>query len=104
MESMGVGASRSDRSRDWWAVLEGRAGRGCKLGLGCGQNLCEGPEQGPRLIDDLLAADQFSRYHLAHPARADLCRGRVAEARASYEKALALATQESDRRFSRQAD
>jgi RNA polymerase sigma-70 factor (ECF subfamily) len=54
--------------------------------------MCEGPEQGLRLIDDLLARDELSNYHLAHSARADLYRrlGRVAEARASYEKALAL--------------
>jgi RNA polymerase sigma-70 factor (ECF subfamily) len=54
--------------------------------------MCEGPEQGLRLIDDLLARDELSNYHLAHSARADLYRrlGQVAEARASYEKALAL--------------
>lgn len=63
--------------------------------------MSEGPEQGLRLIDDLLARDQLAHYHLAHSARADLCRrlGRIAEARASYEKALALAQQETDRRF-----
>jgi len=63
--------------------------------------MSEGPEQGLRLIDDLLARDELSKYHLAHSARADLCRrlGRIPEARAAYEKALALAPQESDRRF-----
>jgi RNA polymerase sigma-70 factor (ECF subfamily) len=63
--------------------------------------MCEGPEQGLRLIDDLLAREHLSHYHLAHSARADLCRrlGRIPEARASYEKALALALQEADRRF-----
>ena len=63
--------------------------------------MCEGPEQGLRLIDDLLADEHLSQYHLAHSARADLCRrlGRIPEARASYEKALALARQEPDRRF-----
>jgi RNA polymerase sigma-70 factor (ECF subfamily) len=63
--------------------------------------MCEGPEQGLRLIDDLLARDRLSHYHLAHSARADLCRRleRIPEARASYEKALALAPQDSDRRF-----
>jgi RNA polymerase sigma-70 factor (ECF subfamily) len=62
---------------------------------------CEGPEQGLLLIDELLTRDQLSSYHLAHSARADLCRrlGRISEARASYEKALALANQEPDRRF-----
>ena len=63
--------------------------------------MCEGLEQGLALIDDLLAREHLSHYHLAHSARADLCRrlGRIPEARASYEKALALASQEPDRRF-----
>jgi RNA polymerase sigma-70 factor, ECF subfamily len=63
--------------------------------------MCEGLEQGLRLIDDVLAREQLTDYHLAHSARADLCRrlGRIPEARASYEKALALARQEPERRF-----
>jgi RNA polymerase sigma-70 factor, ECF subfamily len=63
--------------------------------------MCEGPEQGLRLIDGLLAREELANYHLAHSARADLCRrlGRLSEARASYEKALALAGQEPERRF-----
>jgi RNA polymerase sigma-70 factor (ECF subfamily) len=63
--------------------------------------MCEGPEQGLRLIDGLLAREELANYHLAHSARADLCRrlGRIPEARASYEKALALARQEPERRF-----
>jgi RNA polymerase sigma-70 factor, ECF subfamily len=63
--------------------------------------MCEGLEQSLALIDDLLAREHLSHYHLAHSARADMCRrlGRIPEARVSYEKALALAPQESDRRF-----
>jgi len=63
--------------------------------------MCEGPEKGLHLIDDLLARAQLSQYHFAHSARADLCRrlGRLPEARASYETALALATHEPERRF-----
>ncbi|MBV9342882.1 MAG: RNA polymerase sigma factor [Acidobacteria bacterium] len=63
--------------------------------------MCEGPEQGLWLVDALLAREHLSHYHLAHSARADLCRrlGRIPEARASYEKALALARQEPERRF-----
>jgi RNA polymerase sigma-70 factor, ECF subfamily len=63
--------------------------------------MCEGPEQELRLIDDLLAREHLSHYHLAHSARADLCRrlGRIPEARASYERALTLARQEPDRCF-----
>ena len=63
--------------------------------------MSEGLEQGLRLIDELLERDELCNYHLAHSARADLCRrlGRIPQARASYEKALALAHQEPDRRF-----
>lgn len=61
----------------------------------------EGPEQGICLIDGLLARNELANYSLAHSARADLCRrlGWLAEARASYEKAFALARQEPERRF-----
>ena len=63
--------------------------------------MCKGLEQGLALIDDLLAREHLSQYHLAHSARADMCRrlGRIPEARASYEEALTLAPQASDRRF-----
>jgi RNA polymerase sigma-70 factor, ECF subfamily len=63
--------------------------------------MCEGLEQGLGLVDELLTRPHLSNYHLAHSARADLCRrlGRIPEARASYEKALTLARQEPDRRF-----
>jgi RNA polymerase sigma-70 factor, ECF subfamily len=52
----------------------------------------QGPEHGLHLIEALLAREELSSYHLAHSARADLCRrlGRVEEAREAYEKALAL--------------
>jgi RNA polymerase sigma-70 factor (ECF subfamily) len=61
----------------------------------------QGPEQGLRLIDGLLGREELANYHLAHAARADLCRrlGRLPEARASYERALALARQDPERRF-----
>jgi RNA polymerase sigma-70 factor (ECF subfamily) len=61
----------------------------------------DGPEAGLRLIDAILAQGELADYHLAHSARADLCRrlGRVEEARSSYEKALALTQQAPERRF-----
>jgi RNA polymerase sigma-70 factor (ECF subfamily) len=61
----------------------------------------DGPADGLQLIDALLATRELDDYHLAHSARADLCRrlGRVQDARASYERALALARQEPERRF-----
>lgn len=63
--------------------------------------MCEGPERGLHIIDALLRREELANYHLAHSARADLCRrlGRRREARDSYEKALALARQEPERRF-----
>jgi RNA polymerase sigma-70 factor (ECF subfamily) len=63
----------------------------------------EGPEAGLSLIDALLARGELSDYHLAHAARADLCRrlGRTADALTSYEKALPLTRQEPERRFLR---
>ena len=44
----------------------------------------------------VLEHGELANYYLAHSARADLCRrlGRTAEARSSYEKALALTQQE----------
>ncbi|HEY3154982.1 MAG TPA: RNA polymerase sigma factor [Candidatus Binatia bacterium] len=61
----------------------------------------DGPAAGLALIDTILGDGNLSDYHLAHAARADLCRrlGRMAEARASYERALSLAEQEPERRF-----
>jgi len=61
----------------------------------------DGPAAGLALIDAILARGDLTDYHLAHSARADLCRrlGRAAEARASYERALALTRQEPERRF-----
>jgi RNA polymerase sigma-70 factor (ECF subfamily) len=61
----------------------------------------DGPEAGLGLIDTILARGELTDYHLAHSARADLCRrlGRHDEARSSYERALVLAQQEPERRF-----
>ena len=61
----------------------------------------DGPAAGLVLIETILERGDLHDYHLAHAARADLCRrlGRTAEARASYERAIALARQEPERRF-----
>ncbi len=61
----------------------------------------DGPAAGLALIDAILARGDLKDYHLAHAARADLCRrlGKTAEARASYRRALGLARQEPERRF-----
>jgi RNA polymerase sigma-70 factor (ECF subfamily) len=59
------------------------------------------PEAGLALIDGLLDHGELANYYLAHSARADMYRrlGRTAEARSSYEKALALTQQEPERQF-----
>jgi RNA polymerase sigma-70 factor, ECF subfamily len=61
----------------------------------------DGPMAGLTLIDAIHARGELANYHLAHAARADLCRrlGRTAEARSSYERALTLTQQEPERRF-----
>lgn len=61
----------------------------------------DGPAMGLQLVDDLLADGELANYHLAHAARADLCRrlGKYTDARVSYERALALTKQEPERRF-----
>ena len=61
----------------------------------------DGPAAGLSLVDDILERGDLAGYHLAHAARADLCRrlGRVDEARAAYRRALELARQEPERRF-----
>jgi RNA polymerase sigma-70 factor (ECF subfamily) len=61
----------------------------------------DGPAAGLAIIDALLDDGQLSDYHLAHSARADLCRrlDRFDDARVSYERALALARLEPERRF-----
>jgi RNA polymerase sigma-70 factor, ECF subfamily len=61
----------------------------------------DGPLAGLELVDAILARGDLADYHLAHSTRADLCRrlGKTAEARASYQKALALSRQEPERRF-----
>jgi RNA polymerase sigma-70 factor (ECF subfamily) len=63
--------------------------------------MLDGPSAGLELIDAILARGELADYHLAHSARAELYRrlGRTAEARACYERALALTQQEPERRF-----
>jgi len=59
------------------------------------------PLAGLELVDAILARGDLGSYHLAHAARADLCRrlGQTAEARSSYQRALDLTQQEPERRF-----
>jgi RNA polymerase sigma-70 factor (ECF subfamily) len=61
----------------------------------------DGPAAGLALVDAILSRGALKDYRPAHAARADLCRrlGRVADARESYEHALALTRQAPERRF-----
>jgi RNA polymerase sigma-70 factor, ECF subfamily len=61
----------------------------------------DGPAAGLVLVDAILDRGELLDYRLAHAARAELCRrvGRTADARASYERAIALTRQEPERRF-----
>ena len=61
----------------------------------------DGPAAGLALIDEILKRGELQEYHLAHSAKADLCRrlGRNQEARVSYQRALELARLDPERRF-----
>ena len=63
----------------------------------------DGPAAGLSEIEGLLAKGELDNYPLAHSAKAELCRrtGQMDKAKASFEKALALTTQEQQRRFLR---
>ncbi len=64
-------------------------------------SMCNGLLVGLEQIESILARGDLSDYHLAHSAKAELCRrlGRLDEARISYERALSLVQQEPERRF-----
>ena len=72
-----------------------------ELNRGVAVAMRDGPQAGLDLIDSIIARGDLAEYHLAHSARAELCRrlGKTAEARSSYERALALTQQEPERRF-----
>ena len=61
----------------------------------------DGPEAGLALIDAILARGDLVDYQFAHSARGEFLRrlGRTEDARAAFERALALTNQETERRF-----
>jgi RNA polymerase sigma-70 factor (ECF subfamily) len=63
--------------------------------------MVDGPRAALALIETLATAGELDRYHLLHAARADLLRrlGRFTEAAQSYARALALVTNDAERRF-----
>lgn len=60
-----------------------------------------GLKSGLQLVEALLEKEEMRNYHLAHAARADLCRrnGDLTQAKLSYEQALKLCKQEPEKRF-----
>jgi RNA polymerase sigma-70 factor (ECF subfamily) len=63
--------------------------------------MVDGPHRGLALIDSIAGGGDLDNYHLLHAARADLLRraGLMREAAASYERALAVVGNESERRY-----
>jgi RNA polymerase sigma-70 factor (ECF subfamily) len=63
--------------------------------------MVHGPRAALGIVDALAASGDLDNYHLLHAARADLLRrmGSAPEAAQSYARALALAANESERRF-----
>ncbi|AIL63049.1 RNA polymerase sigma factor [Pseudomonas alkylphenolica] len=61
----------------------------------------DGPQAGLLAVEAILARGQLQDYHLAHSARAELCRqlGRLDQARDAYHTALGLTSQGAERRF-----
>jgi RNA polymerase sigma-70 factor (ECF subfamily) len=80
-------------STDWPPVVE--------LNRAVAVAMRDGPKAGLALIEAILARGELADYHLAHSARADLCRrlGRKDEARSAYQRALSMTQQEHERRF-----
>jgi RNA polymerase sigma-70 factor (ECF subfamily) len=104
-----VHASASDAEATDWAqivalydlLLRGVPSPVVELNRAVALAMRDGPAEGLAAIDSILARGDLGEYHLAHAARADLCRrlGRKADARSAYEQALALVRQEPERRF-----
>ena len=63
--------------------------------------MMDGPDQGLALVNELAARGDLDSYHLFHATRADLLRrnGAIQQAARSYQRALKLVTNESERRF-----
>ena len=63
--------------------------------------MADGPRRGVSIIDELATSGDLDKYHLLHAARADLLRrlGSKDESAKSYQRALELVTNETERRF-----
>ena len=82
-------------------LLRARASPVVELNRAVAIAMCEGAEHGLVLIDELFARGELEHYQLAHSARADLLRrlDRRQEALAAYAVALALTSQDAQRRY-----
>ncbi len=101
-------AARTPEATDWgrivgWydVLLQAEPSPVVELNRAVAVAMRDGPEAGLTLIDGIIAGGALAEYHLAHAARADLCRrlGRTVEARDAYLHAHRLARQEPERRF-----
>ena len=83
------------------ALMRGEPSPVVELNRAVAVAMRDGPEAGLVLVEAILARGELTEYHLAHAARADLCRrlGNDAEARRSYSRAMALAHQGPEKRF-----
>ena len=101
-------ASRSTSETDWSQIVSlydllvtAQSSPIVELNRAVAIAMRDGPVAGLQLIDSILVEGKLSDYHLAHAARADLCRrlGRRTEALQSYERALQFAQQAPEKRF-----
>ncbi|HEX4780982.1 MAG TPA: RNA polymerase sigma factor [Usitatibacter sp.] len=82
-------------------LLEMTPGPVVELNRAVALSMRDGPKAGAEAIEAILARGDLDAYHLAHAARGDMYRrlGDASEARTSYERALTLTRQASERRF-----
>jgi RNA polymerase sigma-70 factor (ECF subfamily) len=100
--------ARTAAETDWWEIvglydvlMRADPSPVIQLNRAAAIAMRDGPAAGLALVDGILARGELADYQLAHSARAELCRrlGRRAEAVQSYERALELTRQDSQRRF-----
>lgn len=104
-----VHAEASEAAATDWAqivalydlLLQANANPVVELNRAVAVAMRDGPAAGLQIVDALLGRGELTDYHLAHAARADLCRrlGRGTDAGESYRRALALARQQPERRY-----
>jgi RNA polymerase sigma-70 factor (ECF subfamily) len=104
-----VHAEAPDAAKTDWAQIVGlydvltRADRSpvIELNRAVAVGMRDGPLAGLALVDTILNRGDLNDYHLAHSARAELCRrlGKIEDARSSYIRALGLTRLDPERRF-----